>query len=129
MEESQEYRIYHKIEAGKKVRIFKNTFNDKNFYKIAITQKNYDNTKDTYYQEVTFKRGVELENQSDIIIKKAYENCRPNNLDKYHPIHFLMITDFELLENKEQMEQNAYADFQQNLADNEIEISESDLPF
>ena len=38
-----------------------------------------------------------------------------------------MITDFEIVEREEQIKQNAYDEFRDNLDDNEVEIDESFL--
>ena len=128
MEEEKQPVIFHKIEAGKKVRIFKNTYNDKNFYKIQITQTNYSTKeKEKFYEQVVFKRGVDLPNETDIIIKCAYENCRQNPKDPYNPIMYLNIIDFEQLESQEQLEEKAYDEFRDNL--NDIEISDEEIPF
>jgi hypothetical protein len=128
-EEKDEYRIYRKIEPNRKVRVFKSTFNEKTFYKIQIKQKNYDETEDIWYENVVFKHGVELDDPDgkgiDIKIKKAYENCRKNPIDKYNPIFYLMITDFELVERDEQKKAAALEKFNDNL--NEVENEE--LPF
>jgi len=130
MEEKQEYKIYHKVEAGRKVRIFKNTYNDQNYYRIQVKQKNYDNTEDIFYVPVQFKKGVELDNQTDIIIKCAYENMRKNKNDEYNPIYYLVITEFEKVENEEQLQAQAYKDFRDNLDQNEnMDIDASQLPF
>lgn len=118
--EGKEQKIYYKLEAGKKYRVWKSTYNDKNFYKIQVTQTNYDQTKDKYYVDLQFKKGVDLPNESDIIIKCAYENYRKNSVDQYHPIVYYMITDFELLENEERNKQNAYDEFRTNLDENEM---------
>lgn len=137
MEEGkEEYRIYRKIEPNRKVRVFKSTYNNKTFYKIQIKQKNYDETEDIWYQNVTFKHGVELDDPDgkgvDIIIKKAYENCRKNPKDEYNPIFYLMVTEFELVEREEQKQTQAYQKFQDTLNENEqeeIHIEDSQLPF
>lgn len=130
MEEKQEYKIYHKVEAGRKVRIFKNTYNDQNYYRIQVKQKNYDNTEDIFYVPVQFKKGVELDNQTDIIIKCAYENMRKNKNDEYNPIYYLVITEFEKVENEEQAQAQAYKDFRDNLDQNENnDMDVSSLPF
>ena len=130
MEEKQEYKIYHKVEAGRKVRIFKNTYNDQNYYRIQVKQKNYDNTEDIFYVPVQFKKGVELDNQTDIIIKCAYENMRKNKNDEYNPIYYLVITEFEKVENEEQLQAQAYKDFRDNLDQNENnDMDVSSLPF
>lgn len=131
MREEEKDIIYHKIEAGKKYRVWKSTYNDRNYYKIQIVQTEYDNTKSKYYINLQFKKNVELENQTDIIIHKAFENFRPNPSDKYNPIVYLMVTEFEVCEREEQVQAKAYADFQQNLYENElgdeVEISDNFL--
>ena len=130
-EEKEEYRIYRKIEPNRKVRVFKSTFNEKTFYKIQIKQKNYDETEDIWYENVVFKKGVELDDPDgtgiDIKIKKAYENCRKNPKDEYNPIFYLMITEFELVERDEQKKAKALEKFNDNL--NENETSDQQLPF
>lgn len=119
MEENKEYG-YHKLEVGQKIRVYKTTFNDKNFYKFQVTQTNYDGTKSKFYIPIQFKKGVELQNESDIIVKGFVENLRENRADKYNPIHYYQINNFELLENEEQMVQQAYDDFRENLDENEM---------
>lgn len=128
MQEEKEYKIYHKIEAGRKIRVFKNTYNDKIYYRVQVKQKNYDNTEDIFYVPLQFKKGVELENQTDIIIKEAYENMRKNPKDEYNQITYLVVTDFDIVERQEQVQAQAFKDFQDNLYANE-QISEEDLPF
>lgn len=130
----EEYKIYHKIEPNRKIRVFKNTYNDRDYYKVQITQKVYGQEEpDKYYVGLQFKKGVELPNETDIIIKKAYENYRPNPKDQYNPIMYLMVTDFEIQERQEQLEEQAYEKYQETLNQNEIqfddEIQDADLPF
>lgn len=130
MKEEKQPMIYYKIMANKKYRVFKNTYNDRNYYRIQVKQKNYDGQEDIYYINVQFKRNIELPNESDIIIKEAYENIRPNKLDKFNGIHYLVITDFEKVENEEQAQAQAYKDFQDNLYANEnADVDSSQLPF
>lgn len=129
-ENKEEYKIYHKVEAGRKIRVFKNTYNDRNYYRVQVKQKNYDDTEDIFYVPLQFKKGVELENQTDIIIKQAYENMRKNPKDEYNQITYLVITDFEIVEREEQVQAQAYRDFQNNLYENEQqEINIDDIPF
>ena len=122
MEEKEEFTVFYKIMGGKKFRVFKNTYNDKDFYKIQVSQKKYDGTVDKFYKPVMFKKGVELENESDIIIEEGYENLRKNPKDEYNPISTIMITKFTLCERQEQIEADAYADYQQTLSENEVEL-------
>ena len=131
-ENKEEYKIYHKVEAGRKIRVFKNTYNDQNYYRVQVKQKHYDNQEDIFYVPLQFKKGVELENSTDIIIKKAYENMRKNPKDEYNQITYLVVTDFEIVEREEQVQAQAYKDFQDNLYANENEsdvIDSSQLPF
>lgn len=124
MKEEEKDIIYHKIEAGKKIRVFKSTYHERNYYKVQVTQNEYDGTKSKYYINLQFKKGVDLDDPdgkgTDIIIHKAYENFRKNEKDPYAPIMYLMVTDFEIVERQEQVEKQAYADFQQNLYENEL---------
>lgn len=130
MEEEKECKIYHKIEPNRKVRIFKNTFNDRDYYKIQITQKHYGKDEtEKFYIAVNFKKGVSLDNETDIIIKEAYENFRSNPKDGYNPILYLTITDFEIVERQEQLEEQAYEKYQETLYENENEITDAQLPF
>lgn len=125
MEEKKEPAIYYKLMANKKVRIFKSTWNDKDFYKIQVTQKNYDGTSDKFYKNVMFKKGVDLPNETDIIILEGYENLRKNPKDDYNPISTIMITKFELCENEEQAQQDAFDEYRENLE--EVEITDDFL--
>lgn len=131
----EEYKIYHKIEPNRKIRVFKNTYNDRDYYKVQVTQKSYGKEEpDKYYIGLQFKRGIELDNETDIIIKEAYENLRPNPKDQYNPIVYLMVTDFEIQERQEQLENQAFEKYQERLYENENPdiddaIQDADLPF
>ena len=127
MEEEKEDRIYHKIVAGKKYRVWKKTVNDKDFYSIQAIQNNYDNTQDKFYLPIQFKKGVELPNETDIIIHCAYENLRKNPKDGYNPIHYLVVTDFEALKTQEQITEEALNDYNDTIGENEIEIDDNFL--
>lgn len=131
----EEYKIYHKIEPNRKIRVFKNTYNDRNYYKVLVNQKSYGKEEpDKYYIGLQFKRGVELDNETDIIIKEAYENFRSNPKDQYNPIMYLMVTDFEIQERQEQLENKAFEKYQERLNESEnpdidFDIQDADLPF
>ena len=126
MEETKEYG-FHKLEIGQKIRVFKTTWNDKNYYKFQVTQNNYDGTKSKFYINLQFKKGVDLPNESDIIVKQFVENLRENKKDPYTPVHYYQINGFDLVENEEQQIQDAYADFRDNLDDNQVDIDSSFL--
>lgn len=126
MEETKEYG-FHKLEVNQKIRVFKTTWNDQNYYKFQVTQNNYDKTKSKFYINLQFKKGVDLPNETDIIVKQFVENLRENKIDKYNPIHYYQINKFELCENEEQMVQDAYDEFRDNLENNEVEITDDFL--
>lgn len=119
----QEEYGYHKLEVGQKIRVYKTTFNDKNFYKFQVVQNNYDNTKTKFYIPIQFKKGVDVANETDIVVKQFVENLRENKADKYNPIHYYQINGFEEVENQEKVVQDAYDDFRENLDENEKEVS------
>ena len=117
----------YKVMIGDKIRVFRKDYNGRTFYNVAITQNNYDGTKSTYYRPLTFKKGVEVRNETDIIIRDMFENLRANKKDPYNPITALIITEFDTLERQEQIEQEALEDFRSNLQENEFD--ENQLPF
>ena len=124
--EEKEYG-FHKLEVGQKIRVYKSTFNDKDFYKFQVSQKNYDGTTTKFYIPLQFKKGVELQNETDIVVKGFVENLRENKSDKYNPIHYYQINKFDLVENEERNIQNAYDEFRENLDNNEVEITDDFL--
>ena len=126
--EEKEKKIYTKLQAGKKYRVYKSMYKDNIFYKIQLTQLNYDQTKHKFYVGVVFKKGVELDNETDIIINTAYQNYRKNPKDEYNWIEYYLITDFEIVERQEQIEAQAFNKFRYNLNENETE-EEEDLGF
>ena len=127
MDEEKEPTIYYKIMPGKKYRVWKTTRNDVNYYKIQVTQKNYDDTSNKYYKNICFKKGVDIPNECDIIIKHGIENLRNNPNDPYNPVSTIMITDFEIIKSQEQKTKDALDEFNETIED--IDISDEMLPF
>lgn len=123
MNEEKEHNIFYKIMADKKYRVFVNVFNGKKFYKIQVTQKELDGQTKKYYKQVTFKKDIELDNETDIEIQEAYENLYANKNDKYNPISVLNITKFRILPKDEK--QKAYDEYY-NSYNNDDEITISD---
>ena len=124
MKEEPKESIWHKIVPNHKYRIWRKDFNGKTFYNILVSQKEYDNTEYKYYIPVSFKKGIEVANETDIIIKKAIENLRSNkNVEEskrqYCPIFSYMITEFQIVEREEQKQAQAYQKYQETLNENE----------
>lgn len=126
-EKKQKSVIYHKIEPGKKYRVWKQTINDVDYYRIGFTQKNYEGSSQQFYEPITFKKGVSIPNQTDIIIHEAYENVRYNPKDKYNGIFYLVITDFEMVKSQDQIAEEALNEYNETIEENEVNIDDSFL--
>lgn len=133
MEEEKKGSIWYKIMPNKKYRIWRKDFNGQTFYNIRVSQKQYDDSTKYYYIPVTFKKGVEVPNETDIKIIKAIENIRENkNVEEkvrpYNGIMSYLITEFEIVERQEQIESQALDEYNTTLEENEeVEISDSFL--
>lgn len=123
----------YRTEVGDTVRIYRSEYNGRMFYKIMQPQKDGEGNTVKFYKEISFKKGVEVQDKTDIKILKMMENLRKNPKDPYHPISSLLILEFEIQENREQQKSNAQNDFQIDLAtrdtNKEYEIKDEDLPF
>jgi hypothetical protein len=75
---------------GKKVKVFKNDYGQ---YKIGISKKNEDNTYDNSYFKVQFKKDIEMDNQTDIIINNCWITFYTSNDGEKVP--YLFISEFD----------------------------------
>lgn len=114
----------HKIEVGDKVKIWRKDWNDKVFYSVMVTQKQQDGTSLNWYRPVVFRKGVEIENGTTIIINKMFESLRVNKRDQYNPISSYVILDFNVVFDEEQNLNDALNEYEE-----QTEINDSDLPF
>lgn len=122
--------IGYKIMPERKYRVFRKDYNGRTFYNIQITQKEIDGSTTKYYRPVTFKRGVEVENNTDIIIHKGLENLRHNSKDAYNPISAILILEFEEIKTNDQIEEEAFNQYQKDLDDlDNDELDKYELPF
>jgi len=121
--EEKEPIIYYKIMPGKRYRVFRTDFQKDGktfaFYKIAVTQKKYDGTEEKYYKNIRFSKGVELDNETDIIINEAFENLIEDKNDKYNHKSYLQITNFEKCEKQEDIEAKAFEKYHNDLYEND----------
>ena len=92
------------------VMIFKND----NGYSISLSDKKQDGNYVNWYKKCQFKKGVELENKTNILIKKAWLKCNEVNGKKYE---FVFISEFEIVNNNEPDPFN------------DIQVSDEYLPF
>lgn len=65
-------------------------------YSYAISKKNDQDKWENCYREVRFKKGVEVQNGTVILINKAFESFNVGKDNKKYP--YLMISDFEVLD-------------------------------
>lgn len=135
MENQKEEYIIYKVSTKNWHKVYKTSYNGKDFYKLLIVQEKYDGTTTSYYKPISFKKTLTPPQDGSVIrIKQGIENLYTNNKDKYNPISSILILDYELKENVEQKKENAYNEFSQTLAENEenkeeIVIEDSQLPF
>ena len=106
-----------RLTSDKEEMIFRKDINDKTFYNVALSNKLQDGTWEKGYITVQFKKGVELKNQTKILIKEAY--LKFYKKDK-QTIPYILICDFELPNNLEAMKQ---------VAPNEVQFDDGDYPF
>lgn len=118
MEDKEEY-IGYKIDTKHNYKIYSQEYNGVKYYKIMIQKKNYDGTKTNFYKQVRFVK-CKGPNDGEIIkIKKGFEDVRENKNDRYNPIWELVIMEYEVVQNDAIDEKQAFAEFQNNLKENE----------
>jgi hypothetical protein len=129
MENKEEVYINYKIDTKHKYKIFTSEFNGNRYYKVQIPKTNRDGTKTTFYKQIKFAKCPPVENGEIIKIKKAFEDLYVNSKDPYNPISVVVIMDYEKIKDEKVEEEQAYAEFQQNLKESEYEITDEDLSF
>ena len=126
MNEEKDF-IGYKIVAGKDYMVFRSEYNGKIFYNIQVSKKNYDGTKEVAYKSIRFKQGVDVPDRTIIIPKAGFEDFYKK--DKYTTIFTLVITDFEIKENKELDKSSAIEEYNNAVSESDIEITDDMLPF
>lgn len=118
MEDKEEY-IGYKIDTKHNYKIYSQEYNGVKYYKIMIQKKNYDGTKTNFYKQVRFVKCKGPDDGEIIKIKKGFEDVRENKNDRYNPIWELVIMEYEIVQNDAIDEKQAFAEFQNNLKENE----------
>lgn len=117
-----------KIVSDKKEMIFKNTYQDRDYYSIGISKKKLDGSYEKGYINCQFPKNTKLGNQTLIIIKNAW-------LDFYikdkKTIPYIFINEFEIVdnENKQEIKEELKEIDPYEEMGKQIELTESDLPF
>ncbi|WP_440336989.1 hypothetical protein [Megamonas funiformis] len=127
----EEYYIGYKINTKNTYKVYKNSYNGKDFYKIQVKKKNYDGTSTSFYKQIRFVKCTPPEDGEIIKIHKGFEDLYINSVDKYNCISVVVITEYEKVFNEVVNQEQAYARYQESLNEEEDipEITDEDLPF
>lgn len=110
------------IDYKYQIMVFKNEYNGNSIYKLGLSKKNQDGTYTNGYILAQFKKGVELENKTNIYIKSAWLTFYLTKDKKTVP--YVFINEFETVGENKIKEENK--DPFQEMHDN---IEENDLPW
>lgn len=110
--------------------IFRNDYNGKPFYSIGLVKKDKDGNYVNGYMNVSFKKDVELENQTKIHINKAWIDFY-NKDRKTFP--YIFISEFDIVSEREQ-EKDPFKEFGESIKTEsqigeQIKIEPDDLPW
>lgn len=104
-----------KISNEYPIMIFANKKDDRTYYQMGISKKNQDGTYMNGYLQCQFKKGVELDNQTNIYIKDAWLSFY---IKDNKTIPYVFINEYELV-----------ADVIKSFEKDEVVLSPEDLPF
>ena len=104
-----------KISNEYPVMIFANQKEDKTYYSLGLSKKNQDGSYINGYLQCQFKKGVELDNQTNIYIKDAWISFY---IKDNKTIPYVFINEYELV-----------ADVIKSFEKDEVVLSPDDLPF
>lgn len=125
-EERKEYAI-RKINNKSWYKVYVSGANGKTFYKLLLSQKDYQGNVKNYYQNVTFSRKLKAPNDGEQVRLIGFiENIFGD--DKYNPRYSYTITDFEVKQTQEQKEAQAFDEYHSTMQDNDmVKIDDSFL--
>lgn len=116
------------IATDKMHMIFRKDYEDRTLYTTSISKKKQDGTYEKAYIPVQFKKGVELENQTNIYIKNAWITFYKNKENK--PVFYIFINEFNTVEEQAKEFQDSSIKTKDNAIESlEVKIEDSDLPF
>jgi len=102
------------------VKVFKN---ENGYYSLSLSDKKQDGNYVNWYKNCQFKKDVELENKTDIRIKKAWLKCNEVNGKKYE---YIFISEFEVVNEQKQQQQ---VETKEQIPFTDNQTSDDDLPF
>ena len=83
------------IQSEKPYMIFVKEYNSKKYYKVGLSKKLQDGNYENGYIDVQFKKGIDLENKTQIYFKNAFLTFYKTKDSKTIP--YIMILDYELV--------------------------------
>lgn len=120
------------IENKYPVMIFKNINNGKAFYSMGLSRKDAEGNYVNGYMTCKFKKDVELEDKTKIMIKKAFLTFYVK--DKI-TVPYIFVSDFDLVDTsiqtmKNEAVEDPYSTFGSSITAEELDnFSEDMLPF
>lgn len=120
-----------KIEFNNLVKVFKD---DNGKYKIAVSRKNQNGTYDKAYFQIEFNKGDLIDNGAMIKINNAWLSFYNwKYQDKKGTTFFIKTNDYEVQKAElvvdENVETDPYEDFGNKVSQEELELTDEDLPF
>lgn len=134
----EENYIGYKIDTKHTYKVYTNENNGNRFYQVQIKKKNYDGSELSVYKQLRFVKCNPPENGEIIKIHKGFEDLYIKKGDRYNPISIVVVTEYELVNNKAVNEEKAYSKYQETIGkdtydfnfDSETNsITDADLPF
>lgn len=120
--EEQERHIGYKIDCKHTYKVYKSENGGRVYYKIQMQKKNYDETITKGYRQVKFVQ-CNPPNDGDII--KIHSGFEDFYLKGYDVISIIVIQDYEIIENQQKIEENAYNEYNQKI--DEVDIDDGFL--
>lgn len=102
------------------VMVFKN---DNGYYSLSLSDKKQDGRYVNWYKNCQFKKGVEVEDRTNIKIKKAWFKCNDVNGRKYE---YIFISEFETVNATQSGQQSGQ---EEQTPFTNYNVSSDDLPF
>ena len=116
------------VVTNKMQMIFRKDYDNRTVYTMGISKKKQDGTYENAYMPVQFKKGVELENKTNIYIKDAWITFFKTKDGK--AIFYIFINDFNTVhEEVNEYKQASIKTETNGLSSLNIKIEDDELPF
>lgn len=112
--------------SDKKQTIFRKGLENRVIYSMGLSKKKQDGTYENGYMNVVFNKDVQLDNKTQIMIKKAWLDFFVKDKKTYP---YIRISEFEIVGYIKEEPQNDNFKEDKWESAKDIEISSGDLPF